>query len=545
MNRINRLIWFLVLMNGLVMGVHSQTGHLSKKISIHLAGSSIGDALAEISRAGQFRFSYDAGFVEKEKPVTIHFSEISVENVLKEIFGKKITIKEIGDHVILVRKENRVKEKDKTERYTLSGKIYNSITRQCLTNVTVYEVEKRNSSLTTGDGSYSILFPDGRKTRGICFSKAGFVDTVIFVNNFGNRKIDIMLSPVDKGPVTMISRKVSILLNTIDSLRFVNWLVPKITRVNSANLKVTTPRSFQVSLIPYLGSNWKVSGSITNRVSVNLLAGYSGGLKGVEIGGLNIDRNDIRGIQFGVLGNIVGGTGKGWQLGILFNYNISQFDGVQVGGLMNYSQYVDGVQIATLLNIAEKENSGIQIAGFINYATIVNGVQLGIINISNRVERGTPIGLFSYVKEGYHLFEFSGNEIFYGNLAFKSGTSGFYSFFQFGMGGDYKMQLSYGMGTIFTLKKKLSMNIDASAGFVTHPTGTLYHGLLLKFNPALEYRFTKHFALFTGPVYNYFLFSKGQPSATSRGLSTYDFYFKSTQNASIQMWLGGVIGVRF
>jgi hypothetical protein len=113
------------------------------------------------------------------------------------------------------------------------------------------------------------------------------------------------------------------------------------------------------------------------------------------------------------------------------------------------------------------------------------------------------------------------------------------------MGSDYKLQGSYGLGTIFTLKRKLSMNIDASAGFVYHPVDTIYHGLLLKFNPAVEYRFAKHFAIFGGPAYNFFLFSKGKPSATPRGLSTYDFYFKSTENASIQMWIGGVLGVRF
>jgi hypothetical protein len=149
------------------------------------------------------------------------------------------------------------------------------------------------------------------------------------------------------------------------------------------------------------------------------------------------------------------------------------------------------------------------------------------------------------VQQGYHLFELSGNEIFYGNIAFKSGTRAFYNFVQAGIGSDYKLQGSYGIGTIFTLKKKLSLSIDASAGFVYHPTDTIYHGLLLKVNPSLEFRFAKHFAVFAGPAYNFFLFSKGEPSATQRGLSTYDFYFKSTENASMQMWIGGVGGVRF
>jgi hypothetical protein len=129
-------------------------------------------------------------------------------------------------------------------------------------------------------------------------------------------------------------------------------------------------------------------------------------------------------------------------------------------------------------------------------------------------------------------------------VGFKSGTKRFYNMAGAGIGSDYKLNLFYGIGTIFTLRKKLSMNIDASTGFVYHPTDTIYHGLLLKFNPSLEYRFAKHFAVFIGPAYNFFLFPKGEPSATSRGLSFYDFYFKSTENASIQMWIGGGLGVR-
>jgi hypothetical protein len=324
---------------------------------------------------------------------------------------------------------------------------------------------------------------------------------------------------------------------------------------------------------------------------------------------LNITRNQISGVQVGGLGNIVGGRGKGWQIGGLGNFDLGKFEGVQFGGLfnyvpdtisglqvgglanvvigrikgvqiagltnvvthhcdgwqvsglfnltlmdvrkvqvsglVNYGRNMDGLQLAGLMNVARRHNSGVQIAGLVNYATTLHGLQLGLINVSNTVESGVPIGLFSYVQEGYHLFELSGNEIFYGNVAFKSGTRSFYNFVQFGMGSDYKIQGSYGIGTIFTLKKKLSMNIDASAGFVYHPTDTIYHGFLLKFNPALEYRFARHFAIFGGPAYNFFLFSKGEPSATSRGLSYYDFYFKSTENASIQMWIGGVLGVRF
>ena len=284
--------------------------------------------------------------------------------------------------------------------------------------------------------------------------------------------------------------------------------------------------------------------------------------RGIQIGGLfNFDLGKFEGVQIAGLCNyvpdLIGGSQISWitniainkcqgsQVAIFLNLAGKEVKQVQVCALVNYGRDVDGVQFAGLLNIAGNHNNGLQIAGFMNYAVTVNGLQVGMVNISTSVERGIPIGLFSYVKEGYHLFEVSGNELFYGNVAFKSGTRSFYNFLQSGIGSGYKLQASYGIGTILTLNKKLSVSIDASAGFVYHPIDTVYHGLLLKLIPAMEYRFARHFALFAGPSYNFFLFSKGKPSATPRGLSSYDFYFRSTARASIQMWVGGVLGVRF
>jgi len=608
-----RLIRFLLIMllaTGIGSRAGAQTSYLSKIISVNLSSVSTDEALATIGKLGGFRFSYDADLIRGDKKVSIKATNTHVDRLLKEMLGREITNKEVGNHVILLKNTRREDQKgNRIDEFRITGTVYDATTRNLLDDVTIYEVEKKESALTAKNGTFFMIVPGGKKVRGLCFVKMGYIDTVIFVRPSANQKLDILLKPEQYNLSRIESLPVEVKVTAIDSVGLVTLLVPRETMVNSKNLQVHTTRPFQISFIPYLGTNWKVGGSITNRVSLNLLAGYSGGLKGVEVGGLlNIDRNDIRGVQVGGLGNIVGGKGKGWQIGGLFNYDLKKFEGVQIGGLMNYvpdtisgvqigglvntvmgkikgvqiagltnvvtsnsdgwqvagllnvtvkdvkqvqiagllnyGHNIDGVQIGGLINIARNHNDGVQIGGLLNYATIVNGLQLGLINISNTVERGIPIGLFSYVQDGYHLFEISGNEIFYGNVAFKSGTRRFYNIFNIGMGSDYKLNFSYGIGTIFPLSKKLSMNIDAFAGFVYHPTDTVYHGLLLKLNPALEYRFARHFAIFLGPAYNCFVFSKGKPSATSRGLSFYDFYFHSTENASIQMWIGGVLGVR-
>ena len=91
----------------------------------------------------------------------------------------------------------------------------------------------------------------------------------------------------------------------------------------------------------------------------------------------------------------------------LANLALEDVRKVQIAGLVNYGLNNDGLQVALFLNVARKHSSGVQIAGFINYATYLHGLQLGLINVCNIVERGVPIGIFSYVQDGYHMIEIS------------------------------------------------------------------------------------------------------------------------------------------
>ncbi|MFZ4520611.1 MAG: hypothetical protein ACOYNC_02835 [Bacteroidales bacterium] len=609
MRTIRRLFLFLLVAAGST-NLFAQTKFLHRKVTLDIPNCSLEVALREIGKAGHFRFSYDADQIRDDRKVQLKANDLPVNSLLKEILGNEVSPREVGNHVILIRNKSAATKKRSLPEIVITGTILQASSRFPLGDATIYEIASKKSAISNTNGHYKLVIPSGRNIKGLAYCKTGFVDTVIFPKQVREIKLDILLRSSGESLSRMDIIKGSVSRAGTDSMQLVRWLVPHETMVNSQNLEVRSPRMFQASVLPYVGTNWKITGSVTNKISLNLLAGYTGGLNGVEVGGLlNITKNSINGLQIGGLGNIVGGDGKGWQVGGLFNIDLKKVDGVQFGGLFNYvpdtlrgiqvaglanivpgrikgiqiagltnivthncdgwqisgllnltfydvkrtqiaglanyGRNIDGVQVAGLINIARRHNSGLQLAGLVNYATILNGVQLGIINIANTVERGVPIGLFSYVQKGYHLFELSGNEIFYGNLSFKTGTRTFYNFVQFGIGSSYKLQGSYGIGTIFTLNRRLSASIDASAGFVYHPADTIYHGLLLKFNPSLEYRFAKHFAMFAGPAYNCFVFSKGKPSATARGLSTYDFYFKSTENASIQMWIGGVLGVRF
>ncbi|MCB2409517.1 LA_2272 family surface repeat-containing protein [Hymenobacter lucidus] len=108
----------------------------------------------------------------------------------------------------------------------------------------------------------------------------------------------------------------------------------------------------QVAFVAPLGSNWLRSGRSINTFSLNVLAGYSAGVRGAEVGGLvNVVRDTMRGVQAAGLVNLTG----------------TEAQGVQAAGLLNVvGGSVQGIQAAGLLNVVRDDARGVQVAGLVN-----------------------------------------------------------------------------------------------------------------------------------------------------------------------------------
>lgn len=253
---------------------------------------------------------------------------------------------------------------------------------------------------------------------------------------------------------------------------------------------------FQLTLVSPLGTNGLSSGKVANNVSINIFAGISGGVYGMELGGLaNFSKGDVIGLQAasllnGGLGQVKGaqlsGIGNynkdkvvGLQASGLLNVNTAEVLGTQMSGIMNYSMKnftgfqgsgilnthigtFTGLQAAGITNVTTKSFTGAQLSaitntivgdlqglqlsmvnvttkttsgaqlGLFNYSRNVKGLQFGLINIADSVEKGAAIGLFTYVRHGYHKFEVESNETFYGNVTFKSGVKNLYMIYTAG-----------------------------------------------------------------------------------------------------------------
>lgn len=345
----------------------------------------------------------------------------------------------------------------------------------------------------------------------------------------------------------------------------------------------TTFAAFQISFVPYVGTNGIHSGNVVNGVSLNVLGGYSAGTRSFEAAGLfNINRGNMEGVQLAGLFNQVGGHVDGVQFAGLFNSNLdsvqgAQFaglanfttgkvDGVQLAGLANFSpQSVKGVQLAGLLNFSAQDLEGSQISGglnftakqvkgsqvgLMNFAGNVKGFQLGLINYADSMS-GVPVGLISFVKSGYHTLEISSNEVLPLNLAFRSGKREFYTMLFAGVrpeiNRDVVWAFGYGLGSSPRISNRFFLNIEASSEQLNQGN-VLALNLINKLHLGAEFQLAKKLAIFAGPTLNFRVYD-----------DSYEFHpelFRYTQtqirnqrqypeDIASQMWWGFRAGFRF
>jgi hypothetical protein len=291
--------------------------------------------------------------------------------------------------------------------------------------------------------------------------------------------------------------------------------------------------------------------------------------RGAYFAGLaNILNGDSKGAQFAGLSNVNTGRMNGAQIAGLANVNIEDIEGAQIAGLANLAVETSqtqiaglanvvveesrGLQLAGLANVSPREHRGAQIAGLVNYTRRMNGFQLALVNVSDTVKRGVPIGFISIVARGYRRFEIDGNEVLYINASFKTGTTKFYNIFSIGYRPDGDKQhwgVTYGIGTMVPISTRFNFNVDLTATHLNEDEAwTKELNLLnrLKFNAS--YRITKRLEVFGGPSLNVAVSKLRNAEGELIGSSivpSYGFYDENVRGTNVKMYIGFNLGIRF
>ncbi len=396
-----RLIFCLLSFCKIEFGLAQTTPALEQKISIAFSNENIEAALNKIGKQQNLKFSYPTGIFSAQKRITSNFQNKSLREVLSTILGPNVNIKNKGNYIILTGKkitENKIV----SNNYFINGYITDAISGNNIPAVSLYDSVDLQSTQSNQFGYYR--FNRGKqKQLGIIVNKENYRDTVIYISDQPEGMINIVMYPRinENNNDTLASIENFPLKESTPLLAIV---AGNEQQNNFRNIKDPLYRNFQVSFLPYLGTNHRLSGSVSNKYSFNLLGGLSRSTSKMEVSGfLNVDREDVKFLQLAGFGNIVGGKSLGLQSAGFFNINGHGFEGVQLAGFINTNgRSASGVGLAGFINIQDQNFKGLQGAGFMNInADTLNGYQAaGFLNINGKDLKGLQAAGFLNINGG-------------------------------------------------------------------------------------------------------------------------------------------------
>ena len=461
-----------------------------------------------------------------------------------QVLGDDYTFKESGEYLILKRQ--------KKNRQKLSGYVTDRNTGKRMADATVYDRTTLRSTTTDKHGYYEL--PVGERSE-IVVAKLAYRDTILQVTSQTPRLVKLELY-VDSLPQPARPGFEQELTQIAAELQ--DFFVRSSQKLTTVNVRDSLERYAQVSLLPGIGTNHRLSGRVVNDYSLNILAGYSRGNRVLEIGGLgNINRENVSGFQaaglfnitgddlFGVqaagLFNNLGNDARGAQFAGIYNFIRDTLRGAQFAGIGNYSGYTapGAFQAAGILNVAPKGRVNTQFAGIINHAHksafqaagIANtadtllGVQVaGIFNRAGQA-RGAQIGLINFAREikgvqlglinlsqygGYVVLEFSANDVLLANAAFKSGVPALYTILTAGYDPDSPASERFwaygiGLGARARFTNWSGMSFDLIHRHLNEGGHSNHWQEWGQLAAALDLNFGKHFSIAGGPSANLFV----------------------------------------
>lgn len=573
------VLYFIVLF--MPLRLVAQTPLLERPITLRLNNEKISVVLESIAKQGNFSFSYNSAIFDVNNRGDITVSNKPVREVLNLIFKGIIRYKVRGNYIILQKNNQKVSPKT----IIISGYVIDTKTDKPLSKATIYDPKSLSSTISNQYGFYRISLAVSNLTIKLMISKADYEKRIITIKSVQNSYENIELTPIINNSVDLpiyddnsiekrdshINQDLSIenkpvnqpiappfpditdqnlfptspiLDSTLYDSRWDEFkkklgkiFVSRSQRINAQNVDDSLGQKFQVSLLPFLGTNRLLSGSIKNDYSVNILMGYSGGVRKLEVGGiLNGVRNDVQGLQLAGLGNIVGGSVLGGQLSSTFN----------IAG------YLDrGIQLSLGFNVIIRESGGWQIAP-VNFAhrIVEGGKQIGFINISDSTDT-VPIGFLSFVGSGngYKRLELSADENQTSIFSFKTGVRKFYNILAVHYNFTRKQEifgLGYGIGRAYELGKSWMLNTDLTTNIlVEYDAFSPNVASMWKLDVSFEKQIARNAAVTFGPSIKYLIIDEYNSSAwTAKPFNKIPSYKAISSTTNSVFWIGFQMGIR-
>lgn len=519
--------------------------YLERQVSLQVSNVPLSEIFKTISQQSGVVFSYTQ-FNDKRQ-VTINCNHRPLRLVLNEV------LKETGCRYKLKGKYIILKCDKPTPQKTLQGYIYNLKDSTVVQGASVYIRQNKFSTVSNQYGYFKLSYPDEKINLSLTIARENYYDTTLVLYHHLNHEAIIYLypKPVSRDSISQ-SNLPLVLADTLspslthDSVMvvtpgYVNDFMKIFSKVNTSfrNIKDTLFSNIALTVVPYLSTNRLLSVNTVNKVSFNILIGYSKGVRAFEFGGLiNIDNGDVKYTQIAGLSNIVNGNVKGVQMAGITNLNSGntnaiqvagitnankgffegvsiagistignhgfkgisisgisnlekeQFTGLQLAGITNIARSNFGLQIAGISNLTDtlhglqiagvvnyaRKSQGLQVSGLINKSHYMSGMQIGLLNFADTTS-GIPVGLLSFVKKGVHQLEVSTDETQFVTVGFRTGVDKFHNIIFGGVNysGSEIYSSGYGLGTSFKIHPRLLLGADLSSQILFAKNSTAFN----------------------------------------------------------------------
>jgi hypothetical protein len=527
--------WFLtgLLLLALSTGLKGQDGLLQRSVTLQSENQPIAQVLDLLAQQGKFSLSYGEGVFDPNRKVSVSFKAVPLRTALDQLFKGSVSYEVVGNHLIL--KKSAATLPNPGQRvFRVQGEVKDLQSGRGLRDVSIYPGSRMQAGiLSDANGKYQLKISQSAAHLELRFRRQGYRDTSIRINHKpeGNvcmvgmlqipspaslpvippdtvRLPDTAVALPDSAPVLAFppdslkpADSSNRLLAGLRQLgeRLEKSVIAGSQQLHELNVRDSQTRVAQISFFPPFGSNGAMSGRINNVVSLNILAGHNGGVRGFEAGGLlNSLSGSMQGAQVAGLSNFVNGPVMGFQAAGLSNFNCAGMRGAQMAGLLNFNRETveniqaagvanintgrfRGFQMAGVANINTRESDamqlagvwnqarrihGLQASGVVNIADTVHGLQIGLINIA-RQNTGGAIGLINIIGNGYHQLELANSDLFLASIAWRSGTRRLFTTLGAGYTGHKNgfpaWGYSAGIGTAFGSARRIHLTSELTA----------------------------------------------------------------------------------
>jgi hypothetical protein len=280
-----------------------------------------------------------------------------------------------------------------------------------------------------------------------------------------------------------------------------------------------TARPAQVTFAYPLGTNGIDALDYPNYLSLNILFGLNGGVRGAEFGGVfNFNKGDVQWAQWAGVFNINTGDARGVQVAGVFNLNFKDFTGFQMG-VVNYSQKL-------------------------------TGVQLGVVNITRNADRGVPVGLVNIVKGGHYELEMTGGDVIYANINCKMGVEKFYSIIKAGITSfdDSPVYAAgFGFGGTIRISERHKLSIDASTSSIVYNNSLpiAKRNVLNKLDLTYRFEFLPNLSMLIGPSANIYITEQVVDGSYNTLNVPYTLYSRESAGTNTSFWIGANAGLSY